>query len=149
MDTSPSLAQLINRASRALARDGDAALKPLGLRYAQVPVLALLHEGTALTQKDLAEAAGIEQPSMAQLLARMDRDGLIQRTPHPNDARSHQISLTAEAAATASAAHRQLIDLDERAVAGFTAEEIRTLSDLLIRLNDNLDRAKDPTVRSV
>jgi hypothetical protein len=85
--TAPSLAQLINRASRALARDGDTTLKPLGLRYAQVPVLALLREGTELTQKDLAEASGIEQPSMAQLLTRMDRDGLIRRTPHPRDAR--------------------------------------------------------------
>ncbi|MFD6259170.1 MarR family winged helix-turn-helix transcriptional regulator, partial [Nocardia sp. NPDC060256] len=86
--TAPSLAQLINRASRALARDGDATLKPLGLRYAQVPVLALLREDAERTQKELAEATGIEQPSMAQLLSRMDRDGLIRRTPHPRDARS-------------------------------------------------------------
>ena len=81
--TAPSLAQLINRASRALARDGDAALKPLGLRYAQVPVLALLSGGRELTQKALAEAAGIEQPSMAQLLTRMD-------PPHTAPARRTQ-----------------------------------------------------------
>ncbi|MER6792347.1 MarR family winged helix-turn-helix transcriptional regulator, partial [Amycolatopsis mediterranei] len=91
--TAPSLAQLINRASRALARVGDIALKPLGLRYAQVPVLALLREGAEPTQKDLAEATGIEQPSMAQLLSRMDRDGLIHRAPHPRDARSQTITL--------------------------------------------------------
>ena len=143
MNTSsaPSLAQLINRASRALARDGDAALKPFGLRYAQVPVLALLSDGAELTQKALAEAAGIEQPSMAQLLARMDRDGLIRRTPHPHDARSHTITLAVETAARVTEAHRHLADLDKRAAAGFTAEEIDTLKDLLTRLSSNLEKA--------
>ncbi|MEU0502442.1 MarR family transcriptional regulator [Nocardia sp. NPDC005998] len=136
----PSLAQLINRAARALARDGDAALKPLGLRYAQVPVLALLRDGAELTQKELADATGIEQPSMAQLLTRMERDGLIRRTPNPRDARSQTITLATETAPHLNAARRQLADLNARAVAGFTSAEIRTLEELLIRLNDNLDR---------
>jgi MarR family transcriptional regulator for hemolysin len=137
----PSLAQLINRASRALARDGDAALKPLGLRYAQVPVLALLGDGRELSQKALAEAAGIEQPSMAQLLARMDRDGLIRRTPNPNDARSQTIGLDAGTDARVAAAHPHLAELDRRAVEGFTAEEIDTLRDLLTRLSRNLEKS--------
>ncbi|MFJ4654416.1 MarR family winged helix-turn-helix transcriptional regulator [Nocardia sp. NPDC088792] len=138
--TAPSLAQLINRASRALARDGDNTLKPLGLRYAQVPVLALLREGAELTQKDLAEATGIEQPSMAQLLARMDRDGLIHRTPHPRDARSQAIALTPTGGARVTDAHDRLAALDSRAVAGFTADEIGILRDLLTRVGNNLDR---------
>ncbi|MBU3066528.1 MarR family winged helix-turn-helix transcriptional regulator [Nocardia sp. NEAU-G5] len=145
----PSLAQLINRASRALARDGDALLKPLGLRYAQVPVLALLHEGAGPTQRELAEATGIEQPSMAQLLTRMDRDGLIQRTPHPRDARSQTIALTPETETLAIAAHDRLAALDNRAVAGFTPAEIDTLKQLLTRLGDNLDRTKVPATEAI
>ncbi|MFB7719831.1 MarR family winged helix-turn-helix transcriptional regulator [Nocardia sp. NPDC056100] len=141
--TTPSLAQLINRAARAFARDADSALKPLGLRYAQVPVLALLHEGPELTQKELADAAGIEQPSMAQLLTRMDRDGLIRRTPHPRDARSQAISLTPGTDAQLTAATESLSALNDRAVTGFTAAEIDTLKQLLTRIGDNLDRRKD------
>jgi len=141
MDTPsmPGLVRLINRAARTLARDGDAALRPLGLRYAQVPVLALLRDGTELTQKELAEATSIEQPSMAQLLTRMDRDGLIRRMPNPRDARSQTITLADEAAAQLTAARRQLAELNRRAVAGFSAAEIRTLEGLLTRLNNNLD----------
>jgi MarR family transcriptional regulator for hemolysin len=139
--TTPSLAQLVNRASRALARNGDAALKPLGLRYAQVPVLALLGEGAELTQKALAEATGIEQPSMAQLLTRMDRDGLIRRTPHRHDARSHTIALAAGSAARLAQARQQLAHLNRQAVAGFTAEEIDTLKVLLTRLSSNLEKS--------
>ncbi|WP_040793715.1 MarR family winged helix-turn-helix transcriptional regulator [Nocardia paucivorans] len=138
----PGPARLINHAARMLARDGDAALRPLGLRYAQVPVLALLRDGVELTQKELAEATGIEQPSMAQLLTRMERDGLIRRTPNPRDARSQRIGLTDKAAACSTAARRQLAELDKRAVAGFSTAEIRTLEELLTRLNDNLARGK-------
>ncbi|MFE3172904.1 MarR family winged helix-turn-helix transcriptional regulator [Amycolatopsis sp. NPDC059090] len=135
-----SLSQLINRASRALARDGDAALRPSGLRYAQVPVLASLSEGVALTQKELADASGIDQSSMAQLLARMDRDGLIRRTPHPHDARSRTITLAEECASRTAEARHQLAELDRRAVAGFTAEEIDSFRTLLIRVNENLEQ---------
>ena len=92
--------------------------------------------------RDLAEATGIEQPSMAQLLTRMERDGLIRRTPNPRDARSQRIELTDKAAACSTAARRQLAELDKRAVAGFSAAEIRTLEELLTRLNDNLARGK-------
>ncbi|MEV6390132.1 MarR family transcriptional regulator [Nocardia xishanensis] len=141
--TTPSLAQLINRAARALARDADCALTPLGLRYAQVPVLALLHEGMELTQKELAEATGIEQPSMAQLLTRMDRDGLVRRKPNPRDARSQTIALAHGTGARLNDARDRLAALDSRAVAGFTTEEIDTLKHLLTRLGDNLDRRKD------
>ncbi|WP_431953892.1 MarR family winged helix-turn-helix transcriptional regulator [Nocardia lijiangensis] len=135
----PGLARLINRAARTLARDGDAALRPLGLRYAQVPVLALLRNGTALTQKELAEATGIEQPSMAQLLTRMDRDGLIRRAPNPRDARSQTITLADDTASHLTEARRQLAEIEQRAVAGFSAAEIRTLEQLLTRLNNNLE----------
>ncbi|QIS13610.1 MarR family winged helix-turn-helix transcriptional regulator [Nocardia arthritidis] len=142
MDTAPipGVVRLINRAARALARDGDAALKPFGMRYAQVPVLALLRAGAEPTQKELVEATGIEQSSMAQLLTRMERDGLIRRVPNPRDARSQTIALAAETAERVTTARRQLDDLNERAVAGFTPEEIRLLEQLLIRLNDNLDK---------
>ncbi|MEI4747911.1 MarR family winged helix-turn-helix transcriptional regulator [Rhodococcus erythropolis] len=141
--TAPSLAQLINRVSRALARDADSVLKPLGLRYAQVPVLALLHEGLELTQKELAETAGIEQSSMAQLLTRMDRDGLIRRTPNPRDARSQTIALAPDTDTQLTEAHERLADLDGRAVAGFTDKEIDTLKHLLTRVSDNLNQKKD------
>jgi MarR family transcriptional regulator for hemolysin len=56
-------------------------------------VLVALQDGRASTQRDLARFAKIEQqPPMAQMLARMKRDGLIQRAPDPADGRSSRIS---------------------------------------------------------
>jgi MarR family transcriptional regulator, transcriptional regulator for hemolysin len=135
----PSLAQLINRVSRALTRQADAALEPLGLRYAQVPVLALLRDGEQMTQTALAAATGIEQPSMAQLLARMERDELIQRVPNPRDARSRTIVVTPGSTKQLDQGHEALIALNQVALQGFTSVEIHTLGKLLLRVKDNLD----------
>jgi len=135
----PSLSQLINRASRALARNGDAALKPLGLRYAQIPVFVLLDDHPEMTQKALADAAGIEQPSMAQLLSRMHRDGLIRQQPHPGDARSRTISLTDPENPRVLEGAQRLQQLEQQAVAGLDDGEVRILKALLTRVRHNLE----------
>ena len=85
---------LISLAARAFARLSEARLKPLGFGVGHLPVLVALQNGQAVTQRDLAQFARIEQPSMAQMLARMERDGLIRRTPDPADGRSSRITLT-------------------------------------------------------
>ncbi|WP_292147986.1 helix-turn-helix domain-containing protein [Mesorhizobium sp.] len=69
----------------------------MGFATAQLPVLAGLQSGNALTQAELTKLAGVEQSSMAQLLARMDRDGIIRRTPDPHDGRSSLVELSDKA----------------------------------------------------
>src|ERR1700761_7153335 len=67
---------LIGRAGRLLARRGDRRFGDMGLAFAQVPVLGSLRNGEALSQAELAKLVQIEQPTMAALLGRMERDGL-------------------------------------------------------------------------
>lgn len=62
-----------------------------------MPVFVALGAGEALTQRELARRAVVEQPTMAATLSRMERDGLIERRPDPADGRSALVSLTAAA----------------------------------------------------
>jgi MarR family transcriptional regulator, transcriptional regulator for hemolysin len=133
-------APLINMASRSLARLGERRVKPFGFSIGQLPVVYLLRDGGAMPQKDLARLAKIEQPSMAQMLSRMERDGLIRRTPDPDDGRSQLISLTEAALQKLPDARQALHEGSERALAGFSDDEIETLLALMRRLNENLDR---------
>lgn len=137
---SPSLAQLINQSSRLFAALGDARLKPLGLRYAQVPVLAALRDGQALTQADLTRQLGVEQSSMAQLLMRMERDGVIQRSAHEQSPRASRISVTPPTARRLSSARKQLDGLDAQALDGLEPKEVSSLLRLLERVRANLER---------
>jgi DNA-binding MarR family transcriptional regulator len=133
----------INHASRLLMRHFEQRLRPLDFGMAYLPVVAALEEKGALLQKQLAEVAHVEQPTMAALLGRMERDGLLVREPHPTDRRASQISLSAKAAARMPAAWEQLTVVAEQALAGFTDHERAILLALLRRVVANLDPAAD------
>lgn len=132
---------LISLAARGFARLSEARLKPLGFGVGQLPVLVALQEGQAASQRDLARFARIEQPSMAQMLARMERDGLVCRMPDPADGRSSQISLTETARTRLPDACAALFQGNRDALNGFTDGEATQLVALLTRLIANLDRA--------
>ena len=132
-------AHLINRAARLMARLGDELLAPYGFSVGQLPVLGMLSEGEALPQKLLAQGAKIEQPSMAQMLNRMERDGLIHRAPDPADKRSSLISLTETARNQLPAVLDDMKRGGNDALAGLTPDEIATLTRLLRTVIANLE----------
>lgn len=133
-------APLINMASRSFARLGERRVKAMGFSIGQLPVLYLLRNGAQMSQKELAKFAKIEQPSMAQMLSRMERDGLIRRMPDPADGRSSLVSLTEATLAKLPAARDALDEGQEAAFAGFNDDEVQTLLQLMRRLNQNLER---------
>jgi DNA-binding MarR family transcriptional regulator len=131
---------LISLAARGFARLSEARLSPLGFGVGQVPVLVALAEELADTQRDLARFARVEQPPMAQMLTRMERDGLIQRTADLMDGRSKRIKLTALARARLPEATSVILEGNAQALDGFTDAESAQLEALLTRLIANLDR---------
>ena len=126
----------INHASRLLMRHFEQRLRPLEFGMAYLPVVIALEEHGPLLQKQLAEYAHVEQPTMAALLTRMERDGLIARHPHPDDKRASRISLSRLPRAKA-----RLEDVAEQATAGFSEKERATFMSLLRRVVDNLEPA--------
>ncbi|WP_245595860.1 MarR family winged helix-turn-helix transcriptional regulator [Gloeobacter kilaueensis] len=131
---------LVSLAARLFARLSEARLKPLGFGVGQLPVLVALQSRQADTQRDLARFARIEQPSMAQMLARMERNGLISRAPDPEDGRSSRILLTEAARTRLPNACQMLFEGNGEALSGFTEAEAAQFIALLTRLIANLDR---------
>jgi len=77
---------------------------------------------------------------MAQMLARMERDGLIRRTPDPLDGRSSRVMLAKAAEARLPDAIAVLLQGNREVLCGFTDEETALLVALLTRLIASLDR---------
>ena len=140
LDVLSTPGHLISLAARGFVRLSEARLKPLGFGVGHLPVLVALQDGRASTQRDLARFARIEQPPMAQMLARMARDGLIQRAPDPADGRSSRIKLTEVAEARLPAAVAVLLRGNHEVLRDFTDVEVELLVALLTRLIANLDR---------
>jgi len=131
---------LINLAARGFERLSELRLKPLGFGVGYVPVLVAVKEGKANSQRDLARFARVEQPSMAQMLARLERDELVRRTPDPDDGRSSRISLTKRANARLPEACAVLFQGNREVLSDFTGVEAAQLIALLTRLIGSLDR---------
>ena len=139
MDVLSTPGHLISLAARGFARLSEARLKPLGFGVGHLPVLVALRDGKASTQRDLARFAKVEQPPMAQMLARMERDGLIRREPDPADGRSSRITLTDVAEERLPDAIATLLGGNRDVLRGFTDAETTMLVALLQRLIANLD----------
>ena len=149
LDVLSTPGHLIGTAARGFARLSEARLKPLGFGVGHLPVLVALHSKRIGSQRDLARFARIEQPSMAQMLARMERDGLIRREPDPADGRSSRVSLTDAALARLPDACATLFQGNAEALEGFTAvRRRRSFVALLGRVIANLDRLASTDVVS-
>ncbi|HEX7663346.1 MAG TPA: MarR family transcriptional regulator [Polyangiaceae bacterium] len=129
----------INRASRALMRLHEGRLRPLGLGMSQLPVLIALESDGPLSQKDLAARARVEQPTMAEMLARLERDGVVERAPNPNDKRGSLTSLTRRTKTKLPKAKEALLRGEHDALAGLSAKEKTVLRELLERVVANLE----------
>jgi DNA-binding MarR family transcriptional regulator len=131
---------LIKQVARELSRLTETQLRPLGLGMASLPVLEAVRQGKATTQAELARLLRVEQPSMAQTLARLERDQLIRRSPDPQHPRAQRIELTALALQRLPQAREILNEGNTRMLGGFSVDETMRLTSFLQRLSANLDR---------
>jgi len=91
MDSPTYLANLLAKGfSRSLLKRAS----DLGFSPGQFPVLIELWNVDGLTQREILDRLDIEQATLANTLARMERDGLITRQPHPTDKRAIRNFLT-------------------------------------------------------
>jgi len=132
----------INRASRSLIRHFDKRLRVLGFAMSHLPVLRALGDGRSHSQTELAQMAGVEQPTMAETLARMARDGVVMRTPDPQGGRRVAFSLTKDTRARFPRARLALVEADRIAMEGFSNEEKATLRALLERVVANIEASE-------
>jgi DNA-binding MarR family transcriptional regulator len=138
-DPESSASFWIHRASRMLLRLHESRLRPLGFGMSQMPVLHALAEGGALSQKELAARAKVEQPTMAEMIARMERDGVVERAPNPKDGRGSLVSLTRRSRQRLARGKAALTAGERDAVAGLSDREKKTLIALLKRVVASLE----------
>jgi DNA-binding MarR family transcriptional regulator len=105
--------------ARGFNRSLGTRASQLGFSPGQFPVLLELWGEDGLTQRQLLDRLDIEQATLANTLARMERDGLIDRRPHPSDRRATQIFLTEKARAIEAPALAAADEADQALFTGF------------------------------
>ena len=137
-DKTRSAGNLIQEIARLHAAALQRALVPLGLSRAQFLVLSELWSEDGLTQRELTLRLMVEQATMASTLGRMERDGLIERRPHPDDGRSQQVWATQAARNLREPAVRAAVDADLELASGLPAAERELFQSMLRRIAGNL-----------
>lgn len=128
---------LIKKSSRLLIKKANELLKPHGLTDAYTYFLMALYQRDGLTQADMHKQIGIEQPTAVRTLDRMERDGLIRRTPSMTDRRAIEIRLTSKGRQCQAIIEQCAKELNQFALRGFQEDEIQTIQQLLRKLLDN------------
>ena len=101
----------------------------------QLSALATVGKCGPMSAGELAGIERVQPPSMTKILASLETDGLVERSPHPEDRRQSIISITV--------AGRDLLDAEIQArnswlatkLADFSPEELRTLSEAVAVLD--------------
>lgn len=127
-------------AARAHRRRAAAALAPLGLHPGQELLLSILAKRGSATQVQLARILGVEPPTIAKMVGRLEAAGFAERTPDPRDARAKLVSLTDQGADAAAHVATVWAELSALTHAGLTTEEADELTRLLARVTDRLER---------
>jgi len=89
-----SLGYQVNHLARLLAAALRERIEPHGVVPGQFAQLLALLERDGISQSELCDQVRIDQSTMAHTLKRMERDGLVSRSPDPGDQRRALIRLT-------------------------------------------------------
>ena len=124
----------MNHIARQFAILLGEGLKPLSIAPAQFPILLELWQKDGLSQQELVERADLKQATIANTLARMERDGLITREPNPDDARSRLIMLTEQARALQQQSTEITQGINQTALSDLSADEQKLFLEMAAKI---------------
>lgn len=136
-DRSHSATYLAGQLAKGFARSLQKRSTALGFSPGQFPVLLELWQQDGLTQKQLLDKLEVEQATLANTLSRMERDGLIERSPHPSDRRAQVITLTGLGRALEAQALKAAAEADAALFAGFKRFERELMIEYMRMIIEN------------
>jgi DNA-binding MarR family transcriptional regulator len=134
-----SLGYLINQSARLMQKTMRQQLREDEVQPSYLPVMLWLSEEDGLTQADLCVRAAIEQPSMAELLKRMEASKLILRKTNKEDKRRRTIHLTAIGRRRLAEIQEWLQISNKAMQRGVTPEELVSCFGVLRKVLKNLE----------
>ena len=117
------LTYLVKRLEMAERARMDEVLRPLGVTLHQYTALSILERREGLSSAQLARRHFVTPQAMHQLVASMERDGLIQRRPDEANRRILRAWLTGRGADVLRACHAVVDGLEARMLSALTYAE--------------------------
>jgi MarR family transcriptional regulator, transcriptional regulator for hemolysin len=140
-----SVGRLLFLTAKAAREVLDARLQKMGASHTAWLVLHALieHNAEGSSQRALAEHLYIEGPTMTRHLDRLEAGGLIERRPDAQDRRNTLVFSTAEGKRTIRRLTSAMEQAQDDLLAGLSPADIETLTRLMERVRDNVERAAE------
>lgn len=112
-DLETFLPYLLNQAAEATSKRFQASYKAAyGMTRTQWRVLANLGKFGAMTARDICTISHIEKTKVSRAVAALQADGLLTRTPNPQDRRAEFLALTLQGSAVFHDLGQKAIEYD-------------------------------------
>lgn len=108
----------------------------------QWAVLKTLFEHTDLTQKELAEKCGKDQPTLTRIVDLVIKKGYAQRTAHPEDRRCLHLQLTSSGLDKVKAIAPQISQIRMKAWQNLSDNDFEHFTRILNKIYNNLNHKK-------
>jgi MarR family transcriptional regulator for hemolysin len=133
---------LLSSTARTWRTKLDRRLKPLGLSQGKWTTLAhLANAERDLTQRELAELVGIEGPTLAGILDRLQNDGWIQRRDSAADRRCKTVHLRRTSSAILGQIFSTAHTLRHELLADIAPADLQTCMKVLQRIRERAETA--------
>ena len=109
----------------------EEALRDAGLTVSQANVLTELAYGKARSNAELARVHSVTPQTMIEILASLERRGLISRMANPDGGRALPAELTREGHSSVLTVHRAMRSVEERLLRPLSREDVSRLRSLL------------------
>lgn len=122
-------------------------LAPYGIMPGQIHTLCILFDEDGLTQKEILKRMHVEQPTLANTLQRMERDGLIEVRRNEKDRRICHYHLTQFGRRARPMVETALDDLTKVCSTGLSVNDVRYFNRIVKQVIGHLEQDKaDPAI---
>jgi DNA-binding MarR family transcriptional regulator len=108
----------------------------LGLHLGQELLVVDIHHNPGTTQAEMVQRIGLEQPTIAKALGRMERAGFVRRDSDPGDRRVIRVRLTEQGEEVVAEVEEAWAEVERRTTGGLTQEDTRELIRMLNIIRD-------------
>lgn len=115
-------------------------VKPPTITQARIMKYIFENNSKDIYQKDLEKALDLRRATVSEVLATMERKGLIIRSENPNDARSKKIELAQLDNNKKRQMKEQMQQLEHALIQGISKEELLTFSLVLRKMQNNIKK---------
>ena len=141
-----SVGLLLVQICRAHRNQVAGALNQLRIHAGQDHVLHRLAIAEGTTQTALADAVCVDASTMTKTLARLERDGIVERKQNSSDARESRVYLTERGRSLQQPVNEIWSESDEQLMKGFTRAERTQLRRFLQQMLTNATGGRSPSM---